>query len=148
MWNRATKSQKPEIMRYLITIALFAHGIGHLLFLTNSWGIWKGGDEGRSWLFSGVLGVGQTVEGIFGLLWLIPLVGFVGLSWGYLTHQGLVVSTSAGLRGHLLGDDSAVVGWSRCGERLLRACFRSGRHRRGALATALGSGYYMRGDGL
>jgi xanthine/uracil permease len=39
------------MVRYLITIALFAHGIGHLLFLTNSWGIWKGGDEGRSWLF-------------------------------------------------------------------------------------------------
>jgi hypothetical protein len=76
------------MVRYLITIALFAHGIGHLLFLTNSWGIWKGGDEGRSWLFSGILGAGQTVEGIFGLLWLIPLVGFVAVSWGYLTHQG------------------------------------------------------------
>ena len=24
------------MVRYLITIALFAHGIGHLLFLTNS----------------------------------------------------------------------------------------------------------------
>jgi len=76
------------MLRYLITIALFAHGIGHLLFLTNSWGIWKGGDEGRSWLFSGMLGAGQTLEGIFGLLWLIPLVGFVGVSLGYLTHQG------------------------------------------------------------
>ena len=39
-------------------------------------------------LFSGMLGAGQTVEGIFGLLWLIPLVGFVAVSWGYLTHQG------------------------------------------------------------
>jgi hypothetical protein len=76
------------MLRYLITIALFAHGIGHLLFLTNSWGVWKGGDEVRSWLFSGMLGAGQTVEGIFGLLWLIPLVGFVAVSWGYLTHQG------------------------------------------------------------
>ena len=75
------------MLRYLITIALFAHGIGHLLFLTNSWGIWKGGDEVRSWLFSGMLGAGQTVEGIFGLLWLIPLIGFVAVSWGYLTHQ-------------------------------------------------------------
>ena len=76
------------MLRYLITIALFTHGIGHLLFLTNSWGIWKGGDEGRSWLFSRRLGAGQTLEGIFGLLWLIPLVGFVAVSWGYLTHQG------------------------------------------------------------
>ena len=76
------------MLRYLITIALFAHGIGHLLFLTNSWGVWEGGDEVRLWLFSGILGAGQTVEGIFGLLWLIPLVGFVAVSWGYLTHQG------------------------------------------------------------
>jgi hypothetical protein len=88
VWNEATKSQKPGMLPYLMTIALFAHGIGHLLFLTNSWGIWKGGDEGRSWLFSGMLGAGQTVEEIFGLLWLIPLVGFVAVSWGYLTHQG------------------------------------------------------------
>src|SRR5829696_936093 len=76
------------MLRYLITIALFAHGVGHLLFLANSWGLWKGAEEGRSWLFSGILGVGQTLEGIFGLLWLIPVAGFVAVSWGYLTHQG------------------------------------------------------------
>jgi hypothetical protein len=35
------------MLRYLITIALFAHGIGHPLFLANSWGFWKGGEEGR-----------------------------------------------------------------------------------------------------
>src|SRR5918994_1319513 len=75
------------MIRYLITAALFAHGLGHLLFLANSWGYWKGNGEGHSWLFSGILGAGQPVEGIFGLLWLIPLVGFVAVSWGYLTHQ-------------------------------------------------------------
>ena len=26
------------MIRYLITIALFTHGLGHLLFLANSWG--------------------------------------------------------------------------------------------------------------
>jgi hypothetical protein len=76
------------MLRYLITLALFAHGVGHLLFLANSWGVWKGDEEGRSWLFSGMLGAGQTLEGVFGLLWLIPLVGFVAVSWAYLTHQG------------------------------------------------------------
>ena len=75
------------LLRYLLTIALFAHGVGHLLFLANSWGYWKGGEGARSWLFSGTLGAGQAVEGIFGLLWLIPLIGFVVLSWGYFTHQ-------------------------------------------------------------
>jgi hypothetical protein len=74
------------MLRYLVTIALFAHGLGHLLFLANSWGLWKGDEESRSWLFSGILGAGQTLEGIFGLLWLVPLVGFVAVSWGYLTQ--------------------------------------------------------------
>jgi hypothetical protein len=77
------------LLRYLLTIALFAHGVGHLLFLANSWGYWYGDEEGSSsWLFSGVLGAGQTLESILGLVWLIPLVGFVAVSWGYLTHQG------------------------------------------------------------
>jgi hypothetical protein len=76
------------LVRYLIAIALFAHGIGHLLFLTNSWGDWKGDEEGRSWFFLGVLGAGQTLEGILGLVWFIPLIGFVAVSWGYLAHQG------------------------------------------------------------
>jgi hypothetical protein len=69
-------------------MALFAHGVGHLLFLANSWGYWKGDEEGRSWLFSGVLGAGQTLEGTLGLVWLIPLIGFVAVSWGYLAQQG------------------------------------------------------------
>lgn len=43
-------------------------------------GYWKGGEEGRSWLFSGVLGAGQAVEGIFGLLWLVPLIGFAAVA--------------------------------------------------------------------
>jgi hypothetical protein len=129
-------------------MALFAPGIGHLLFLTNSWGIWKGGDEGRSWLVSGILSAGQTVEGIFGLLWLIPLVGFVAVSWGYLTHQGWWPQLA--LASAVISLEMIVLWWGGLvvGERLLRACFRSGRHRRGALATAVGGGYLMRGDWL
>jgi hypothetical protein len=57
------------LVSYLITLALFMHGIGHLLFLMNSWGLSSTG-AGRSWLFSGALGAGQTVEGLVGLLWL------------------------------------------------------------------------------
>jgi hypothetical protein len=88
MSDRAEQGKEHAVpVRYLITIALFAHGVGHLLFLANFWGYWKGGEEARSWLFSGTLGAGQAVEGIFGLLWLIPLVGFGAVSWGYLAHQ-------------------------------------------------------------
>jgi hypothetical protein len=75
------------LLRYLLTIALFAHGVGHLLFLANPLGYWKGGEEARSWLFSGMLDAGQAVEGILALPWFIPLIGFVAVSWSYLTHQ-------------------------------------------------------------
>ena len=136
------------MIRYLITIALFTHGLGHLLFLANSWGVWKADDESRSWLFSGVLGAGRTVEGIFGLIWLIPLVGFVAVSWGYLTHQGwwlqlALASAAISLAMIVLWWGGLVVG-----ERLFRACVRSSRHRSSALATAVGGGYLMRTDGL
>jgi hypothetical protein len=77
------------LLRYLLTIALFAHGVGHLLFLVNSWGYWNGDKEGSSsWLYSGVLGAGQALQGLLGLVWLVLLIGFVAVSWGYLTHQG------------------------------------------------------------
>ena len=75
------------LVRYLITVALLLHGVGHVLFLMNSWGLSRT-DAGRSWLFSGVLGAGQTVEGIFGLMWLVPLIGFVAVTWGYFTQGG------------------------------------------------------------
>ena len=76
------------LIRLLIAIVLFAHGVGHLLFVANSWGFWRGGEAGRSWLLSGLLGAGQAVEGILGLLWLVPLVGFVAVSWGTLPSRG------------------------------------------------------------
>jgi hypothetical protein len=50
------------MLRYLITLALFVHGIGHVLFLMNSWGFSKA-DAGRSWVFSGVLGAGRRSRG-------------------------------------------------------------------------------------
>ena len=47
------------LIRLLVAIVLFAHGVGHLLFVANSWGFWRGGEAGRSRLFSGLLGAGQ-----------------------------------------------------------------------------------------
>lgn len=75
------------LVRYVITLALFMHGIGHVLFLMNSWGLSRT-DADRSWLFSGVLGAGQALEGILGLLWLVPLIGFLAVTWGYFTQAG------------------------------------------------------------
>lgn len=66
----------------IVALLLLAHGIGHVLFLANSWGYWKTG-VARASLFQEVLHADQTFEGIVGLLWLIPLVVFSVAAWGY-----------------------------------------------------------------
>lgn len=65
----------------IVPILLLAHGVGHALFLANSWGMWKG-TAGRATLFENVLHTSPTFEGIAGELWLLPLVGFVATAWG------------------------------------------------------------------
>ena len=67
--------------RIVATIVFLAHGIGHFLFWANSWGLWKTQDA-RAGLFNGIFSTSQTVEGMVGGLWLIPLLGFVLSAWG------------------------------------------------------------------
>ena len=72
--------------RLLFMIAMLLHGIGHVLFLMNTWGYWKDGSR-RAGLFPDVLALSQTGEGIIGLLWLAPLAGFVIGTWGLLNQN-------------------------------------------------------------
>jgi hypothetical protein len=72
--------------RILFMVAMLLHGIGHVLFLMNTWGYWKVG-QGRAWLFGDVLRLSQTGEGMIGLIWLVPLVGFVLAAWGFSAQQ-------------------------------------------------------------
>jgi hypothetical protein len=74
------------MVKLLISIVLLMHGIGHVLFTANAWGIWRT-ETAHSWLWSGVLRLGGAVEGAFGLLWLVPLAGYLAGTWGYFTQQ-------------------------------------------------------------
>jgi hypothetical protein len=82
----------------VISLAIFAHGVGHLLFFANSWGYWKD-DSGRSPVFSDVLHVRQSTEGMIGLLWMIPVIGFSLVASSYYSQTGqwevLAVATAA-----------------------------------------------------
>jgi hypothetical protein len=102
------------LIRALLAIVLFAHGVGHLLFVANSWGYWRGGEAGRSWprLRCRLLGV--------------------------LYPGGVVAAAGAGLRGDLFSDDRPLVGRHQYLERLFRPCGRHRRHRGRASATMLG----------
>jgi len=72
--------------RLLFSLAMLLHSIGHILFLMNTWGYWKTANE-RAWLFADGLKLGQTGEGIIGVLWLAPLLGFLIGTWGFFAHQ-------------------------------------------------------------
>lgn len=72
-------------MQLVIAVILLVHGIGHVLFAANSWGYWKA-DAGRAAFFENVLHASQTLEGVVGLLWIIPLVGFAAGAWGFYSE--------------------------------------------------------------
>jgi hypothetical protein len=73
-------------MELVISLILLAHGVGHALYAANSWGYWKA-DAGRAPLFENVLHASQSVEGIIGLLWLLPLAGFAAGAWAFYRHE-------------------------------------------------------------
>lgn len=74
------------MIRYLFTLVLFMHGIGHMLFMANTWGYWRT-TSGRAWLLSDVLHLSQPLQGMVGLLWIVPLVGFVAATGAFLLHD-------------------------------------------------------------
>lgn len=75
------------MLRLIFALALGMHGVGHVLFLANAWGYWKTTAE-RASLFADVLHAGQPLEGTLGLLWLVPLAGFVAATWGFIANDG------------------------------------------------------------
>lgn len=50
------------MIRYLFTLVLFMHGIGHMLFMANTWGYWRT-TSGRAWLLTDVLHLSQPLQG-------------------------------------------------------------------------------------
>ncbi|HEY0601980.1 MAG TPA: hypothetical protein VGD58_03670 [Herpetosiphonaceae bacterium] len=74
------------MLRLIFAFALGLHGVGHVLFLANAWGYWKT-TTGRAWLFADVLHAPQPLEGMIGLLWIVPLAGFVAATWGFVAHD-------------------------------------------------------------
>lgn len=65
----------------LLVLALFLHGLGHALFVANAWGYRRAAtDAGQSSLFG--LQIAPAADGVLGLLWLAPLLGFVAGTWG------------------------------------------------------------------
>ena len=50
----------PDLIRWVVAIVVFAHGIGHVLFAPMLSGAMKLDASGHSWLLTGALGDGPT----------------------------------------------------------------------------------------
>jgi hypothetical protein len=76
-----------DVLRWVIGLALVAHGIGHVLFMPLLNGVLRLDADGRSWLASGVIGDGATgvlasvIAGVAG-------VAFVAAGLGVLLQAG------------------------------------------------------------
>jgi len=75
------------MFRTTLALAMAMHGLGHLLFVGNTRGYWKTGETGQARLI-GAIGAGPAVEQAGGLLMLLPVAGFLAVTWGYGTNQG------------------------------------------------------------
>jgi hypothetical protein len=50
----------PDLVRWILAVVVFAHGVGHVLFAPLLGGAMKLDASGHSWLLSGLLGDGPT----------------------------------------------------------------------------------------
>jgi hypothetical protein len=67
-----------NLLRFILTIVVGAHGLGHVLFLVPLLGIADWGQPARSWL----LGGGWLSKGLGSLIWLAAIVGFTAVALG------------------------------------------------------------------
>lgn len=74
------------MLNAVLALAVLAHAVGHALFVANAWGYWKDA-AGRSFFFADVLHAGQSVDRIVGLLFALPLVGFVLAAWSFYSEK-------------------------------------------------------------
>jgi len=74
----------PDLIRYGLALVVFAHGVGHLLFLGPVVGLGHWADQtGDSWILSGAIGEPAT-RLIATVLWSVVIVLFVAGVAGFM----------------------------------------------------------------
>jgi hypothetical protein len=71
------------MLNLIVTIAVLAHGIGHVLFLVAPFGI-VAGQSTRSWLLSPI--GNWLAVGAGSVIWIVAIVGFSVAAVGFWTH--------------------------------------------------------------
>jgi hypothetical protein len=77
----------PELIRWIVAIVVFAHGVGHVLFAPLLSGVMKLDASGHSWLLTGALGDAPT-RAVASLVSVAVAAAFV------IAAGGIVIQTS------------------------------------------------------
>ena len=97
------------MLKLLIATAVFAHGIGHILFLIPTVGLVNWADQtGHSWLVTPLLGDGLT-RALAALVWAAAIVLFVGSVVGF--YLGADWWRLAAIAGALVSEFGIIAMW-------------------------------------
>jgi hypothetical protein len=79
--------EEKTMLRFLIAVPLFLHGMAHISGFLASWTRGDFGYSPRPWLISSGVHLNSGVGRVFGLLWLIAMAGLVGAALGLVFRQ-------------------------------------------------------------
>ena len=65
-------------MKYVMVLALLGHGAGHVMGFLAAWTKLPMGFVDQPWVFGGDIMIQTAIGRVFGLVWLVALVGFIG----------------------------------------------------------------------
>jgi hypothetical protein len=89
----------PDVVRWVVAVLVFAHGVGHVLFAPMLSGTMKLDASGHSWLLTGALGDGPT-RAIASLFALVVTVAFAVAAGGIVLQttwwRGLAIGAAIG----------------------------------------------------
>jgi hypothetical protein len=76
-----------QIAQIVLILALFAHAVGHILFLIPATGIAKWGQTARSWLLTDLLG-DLPARAIGASIWIVVICGYLYGIYLYIVGAG------------------------------------------------------------
>ena len=80
-----------SILRIVIAIILAGHGIGHIMGFLETWTSWQPFDNPSfnesPWIFSDGIFIHSAVGKVFGIFWLLAMIGFFAAAIGLIANQ-------------------------------------------------------------
>jgi hypothetical protein len=73
------------VLQIFLVLAIFAHAVGHILFLVPTLGIAGWGQSGRSWMLTDRIGSTLT-HGLGAVIWSLVILAYLAGIYSYLTY--------------------------------------------------------------